>query len=73
MKVNKPKGLSEDISIALGKEKKTIMGTKGGTCVGLGRGRGKGEKYWGIRYCWGNRREAPWFSRQNKIMQPRGW
>jgi hypothetical protein len=43
MKVNKLKGLSEETSIAFWREKKTIMGTEGGTCMGKGRGKEKGN------------------------------
>jgi len=45
-KFNKPKGLSEDASISLYKEKKAIKGHRGregGTWVGKVTGRGRGE------------------------------
>jgi hypothetical protein len=71
MKVNKPKGLSDDSLIVLGKEKKTIMGAEEGTCMVEGRGRGKGEHNKISRR--GNRREALKASRQNGTMQHCGW
>jgi hypothetical protein len=42
--VNKPKSPSEDASIPLGREKKAIIGAgRGGTWVGKGTGRERGD------------------------------